>query len=54
VKSIWYSVVDPGDAIVATTCYGTYVGKNIDVFPGPDSYEDPECIAATTSGYAAG
>jgi hypothetical protein len=37
--------------IVATTCsYETFAGTIIDVFSGPDSCEDLDCITATTSG----
>jgi hypothetical protein len=40
--------------LVATTCsYEIYVGTIIDVFSGPDSCEDLECVAATTSGCVA-
>jgi hypothetical protein len=54
-KDVWYSVVGTGDTIVATTCsYETYVGTIIDVFSGPDSCEDLECVAATASDCAAG
>jgi hypothetical protein len=50
-KDVWYSVMGTGGTIVASTCsYDTYVGTTIDVFSGPDSCDDLECIAATKSG----
>jgi hypothetical protein len=54
-KDVWYSVVGTGDTIMATTCsYETYVSTIIDIFSGPESCEGLECIAAKTSGCAAG
>jgi hypothetical protein len=54
-KDVWYSVVGTGNNIVATTCsYDTYVGTTIDVFSGPDSCEDLECIVALQSGCGVG
>jgi hypothetical protein len=54
-SDVWYSVVGTGDTIVATTCSKeTFVGTIVDVFSGPDSCEDLECIPGTKSGCAEG
>jgi hypothetical protein len=47
-NDVSYSVEGTGDTIVATTCSPNYVEATMDVFSGPDSCEELECIPAAS------